>query len=213
MKTDDLVVMLATGVTPVSQHAASRRLGLALSVGVAVSLTILIFGYGLRRDLMPATALPMFWVKLAYPLCIALAAFFVVQRLARPGVQVRRAWWGLVVPVLLVSALAGAAWVAAPTQVRVLSLMGQSWRTCALSIGLMALPIFVTVVLALKTLAPIRPRLAGAAAGALAGALGAAVYAFYCVEMAAPFVAVWYGVGIFIPTLVGALGGRRWLSW
>lgn len=213
MKTDDLVAMLATGVTPVAPHTASRQVGLALGAGVAVSLAMLLLGYGLRGDVMPAMALPMFWVKLAYPLAIAVAAYVLVERLARPGVLLRRAGWGLVVPVLSVAAMAGAAWIAAPEQHRMASLLGQSWRTCALSIGLMALPIFAAVMLALRTLAPTRPALAGAAAGALAGGLGAALYALYCVEMAAPFVAVWYGVGILLPTLAGALWGRPLLRW
>lgn len=213
MKTDDLVAMLATGVTPVPPHAASRQVGLALAAGAAVSLAMLLFGYGLRRDVMAAIALPMFWVKLGYPLAIAVTAFVLVERLARPGVLMRRAWWGLVVPVLVVSAVAGAAWFDTPQQDRTASLMGQSWRTCALSIGLMALPILAAVMWALRALAPTRAALAGAAAGALAGGLGAALYALYCVEMAAPFVAVWYGVGILLPTLAGALWGRRYLNW
>lgn len=213
MKTDDLVTMLATGVAPVPQHAASRPLGLALLAGVPVSLVILLLGYGLRRDLMQVIDLPMFWVKLAFPLCIAVAAFVVVQRLARPGVQVRRAGWGLVAPLLMVFALAVAAWLDAPVQDRLALLMGVSWRTCALSISLMAMPIFIPVLLALKGLAPTQPVLAGAAAGALAGGLGAAIYALYCVEMTAPFLAVWYVIGILMPVLAGSLLGRRWLHW
>jgi hypothetical protein len=44
----------------------------------------------------------------------------------------------------------------------------------------------------------------------LAGAAGAWVYAFHCDESAAPFVAIWYTLGI---ALVGALGGMlgQWL--
>lgn len=213
MKTDDLVTMLATGVAPVPQHAASRRVGLALLGGLPISLAIVFFGYGLRRDLLAVMDLPMFWVKLLFPLCIAISACVIVQRLARPGAKVRRAWWGLVAPLLVVSALAVVVWFNTPAQDRIPSLLGQSWRTCALSIGLVALPVLVAVLLALKSLAPTRPLLAGAAAGALAGGLGAAAYALYCVEMTAPFVAVWYGMGVLLPTLAGALLGRRWLNW
>lgn len=213
MKTDDLVTMLATGVAPVPQHAASRRVGLALLGGLPISLAIVFFGYGLRRDLLAVMDLPMFWVKLLFPLCIAISACVIVQRLARPGAKVRRAWWGLVAPLLVVSALAVVVWFNTPAQDRIPSLLGQSWRTCALSIGLLALPVLVAVLLALKSLAPTRPLLAGAAAGALAGGLGAAAYALYCVEMTAPFVAVWYGMGVLLPTLAGALLGRRWLNW
>lgn len=213
MKTDDLVAMLATGVTPVPPHAASRPMGLALLLGVPVSLAMLLLGFGVRRDLPRVIDVPMFWLKLAFPLCIALAAFVVVQRLARPGVPVRRAWWALVAPVVMVFAMALVVWFATPVPERLPSLMGVSWRTCAASISLMALPIFALALLALKRLAPTQPALAGAAAGALAGGLGAAIYALYCVEMAAPFLAVWYTAGMLVPVLAGALLGRRWLRW
>ena len=49
---------------------------------------------------------------------------------------------------------------------------------------------------ALREMAPTRLRLAGAAAGALAGGAGAAVYALHCPELGAPFVAVWYVLGM-----------------
>lgn len=213
MKTDDLVTMLATGVTPVSSQATGRPMLLALLAGVPVSLAMLLFGFGLRSDLMQVIDLPMFWVKLAFPLCIAVAAFLIVHRLGRPGVQVRQAWWGLAVPVVVVFVMAMAAWLSAPVADRLPLLMGVSWRSCTLSISLMAMPIFIPVLLALKGLAPTQPVLAGAAAGALAGGLGSTIYGLHCVEMAAPFLAVWYVAGILMPVLAGSLLGRRWLQW
>ena len=213
MKTEELVKMLATGVTPVPKHPASRPMLLALLAGVPVSLTIFLLGYGLRPDLMQVIDAPMFWVKLTFPLCIALAAWVVVQRLALPGTRTGRAWWALLIPVGVVFAMAVVVWFGMPVQDRLASLMGVSWRTCAASIGLVSLPIFACVFLALKRTAPTQPGWAGAAAGALAGGLGAAIYALYCVEMAAPFLAVWYVAGMLIPVLLGGLVGRRWLRW
>lgn len=213
MKTDDLVAMLATGTMAVPRHTSSRRIGLALLAGVAISLAILFTGYGVRDDLRQVMSLPMFWVKLLFPLCIAAAAFVIVQRLARPGVKVRRAWAGLVAPVLAVWTMAAVAWFTTPMADRMPSLLGQSWRTCALSIGLMALPVLVTALLALRGLAPTRPALAGAAAGALAGGVGAAVYAMYCVELTSPFLAVWYVIGMLVPVIAGASLGKRLLRW
>ena len=52
-----------------------------------------------------------------------------------------------------------------------------------------------------------------AGAGLLAGALGALVYALHCPEMATPFLAVWYVVGMAIPTVLGAILGPRLLRW
>lgn len=213
MKTDDLVAMLATGATAAPRRAAGRRLALALIAGLPLSFAILFTEYGLRRDLVQAMFWPMFWIKVLFPLCIAAAAFVAVQRLARPGVPVRRAWIGIAVPVLAVWVMAALAWFSAPAEERMPLLMGESWRVCALSIGLMALPVFAAALLALKGLAPTRPALAGAAAGALAGGVGAAVYALHCMELTAPFLAVWYVSGIALPVLVGAVLGPRLLRW
>jgi hypothetical protein len=49
--------------------------------------------------------------------------------------------------------------------------------------------------------------------GLTAGALGAAVYALHCDEMAAPFLATWYLLGMTIPALIGAGAGPRLLRW
>jgi hypothetical protein len=213
MKTDDLVAMLSTGDVAVPRRAASRRLRMALLAGVPVSLMILLVEYGVRRDIVQAMFWPMFWIKVLFPLCIAVAGYVAVQRLARPGVEARHAWLGAALPVLGIWALAVAAWFGAPVDERVPSLMGQSWRICAASISLMALPVFVAALVALKGLAPTRPALAGAAAGALAGGVGASVYALHCMELTAPFLAVWYVSGIAVPVLVGAVLGPRLLRW
>jgi len=213
MKTDDLVAMLSNGPVAAPRRAASRRLGLAVLAGLPLSFLILLTEYGLRRDLVQAMFWPMFWVKVLFPLCIAAAGFVAVQRLARPGVAVRHAWVGAALPVLLIWGLAVVAWFTMPAEDRMPSLMGQSWRICALSIGLMALPVFAATLVALRGLAPTQPALAGAAAGALAGGVGAAVYALHCMELTAPFLAVWYVSGIAVPVLVGAVLGPRLLRW
>ncbi|MEJ1170025.1 DUF1109 domain-containing protein [Variovorax sp. CCNWLW235] len=213
MKTDDLVAMLATGAAPAPRRAAGRRLAIAVLAGVPLSFAILLAEYGVRRDLVQAMFWPMFWVKVLFPLCIAAAAFVTVQRLARPGVPVRRAWIGIAVPVLVVWVLAAMSWFNAPPEERMPLLMGESWRTCAVSIGLMALPVFAAALVALKGLAPTRPALAGAAAGGLAGGVGAAVYALHCMELTAPFLAVWYISGIAVPVVLGAMLGPRLLRW
>lgn len=213
MKTDDLVNLLAAGEVAVVRRGASARIGWAVLAALPLSFAILFVEYGLRRDLVQAMFWPMFWVKVLFPLCIAVAAFVTLQRLARPGVPARRAWWGGVLPVLGVWALAVFAWFSLPLEERMPSLMGQSWRICALSIGFMALPVLVAAFAALRGLAPTRPALAGAAAGALAGGVGAAVYALHCAELTAPFLAVWYVSGIAVPVLLGAALGPRLLRW
>jgi hypothetical protein len=213
MKADDLITRLANGPVALSRRAASWRLELAVLVGVPLSLAILLAEYGLRRDLVHAMFWPMFWVKVLFPICIAAAGFVMAQRLARPGVEVRNAWMGAALPVLVLWAMAALTWFDTPMAQRMPSLMGQTWRTCTLRIGLLALPVLFTSLPALRGLAPTRPALAGAAAGVLAGGVGAAVYAMHCVELTAPFLAVWYVLGMVMPVIAGAALGKFFLRW
>ncbi|MDR6535527.1 DUF1109 domain-containing protein [Variovorax soli] len=213
MKTDELVALLAARAEPVQRHAAARRLALALAVGLPLSVATMVFEYGVRRDLVQTLFWPMFWVKLLFPACVAVAGFVLVQRLARPGVRVRAAWLGVAVPVLLVWALGLAAWLMAPVDERAAMVWGQTWRTCVFNIAFIALPVFVASLVALKSLAPTRPALAGAAAGAMSAGAGAAVYALHCPELAAPFLAIWYVMGMALPVAAGALIGHRMLRW
>jgi hypothetical protein len=92
-------------------------------------------------------------------------------------------------------------------------LLGQTWAVCPHLIAMLSAPVFVGTVWPMKGLAPTKPVLAGAAAGMLAGAVATVVYALHCPEMAAPFLATWYLLGMAIPTAVGAALGPRLLRW
>lgn len=213
MKTDDLIRLLAADSLPVARRAASRRIVLALLAGLPLAGALMLLFYGVRPDIAQAVGWPMFWVKLMFPVVICGAAMVALQRLARPGVKLGSAWLGLAMPVLLVWAMAVFVLAAAPEDQRASLVLGQTWRTCTASIAFISLPVFVAAFVALRTLAPTRPAWAGACAGALAGAAGAAVYALHCPELAAPFLAVWYVLGIGVPVTAGALLGPRLLRW
>lgn len=70
-------------------------------------------------------------------------------------------------------------------------------------------PGFLAIVKAVGGLAPTRLRLAGASAGLLAGATATVAYCLHCLEMGVPFWAVWYVLGMAIPTAAGALLGPK----
>lgn len=213
MKTDDLISLLAADTLPVARHATQHRLAMALLIGLPLALAIVLIGYGPRRDLVQAMFWPMFWVKLAVPIAVAVAGFVALQALARPGVALRARWMGLLVPVLLLWALALVSYQNAPVDQRAALIWGPTWRSCAASITLISLPIFIGALMALKSLAPTRPALAGACAGAMASGAGAAVYALHCQELSAPFLAIWYVSGMALPVVIGALLGPRLLRW
>ena len=49
--------------------------------------------------------------------------------------------------------------------------------------------------------------------GFLAGAGAALVYCLHCPESTAPFIGLWYTLGMLIPAIAGALLGPRLLRW
>jgi len=213
MKTDELIGFLATGLQPVPPRRAGARVVRWAALGLLGALVLMFAFYGLRRDLAAATAWPMFWFKIGLPLGMALAGGWAVARLGRPGMSARGAVAVVALLLALVWSMGLVQWLDAPSAERPVLLWGQTWRACLWSVGWIGLPMFVAALFALRQLAPTRPRWAGAAAGLLAGGTGAAVYALHCPELTAPFLAVWYVLGMALPVVVGAWLGPRLLRW
>jgi hypothetical protein len=213
MKTDDFVTLLATGAGTVEAGATARRHALALGWGGLGAMLLMAIFLGVRADIAEAVRLPMFWLKLGFPLCLAAAALVGATRLARPGAALGRVPVALAAPVAVVWLVAAAALLGAAPEQRLALLLGQTWVVCPLLIALLSVPLFVGSLWAMQGLAPTRPMLAGAAAGLLAGAVATAVYALHCPEMGAPFLATWYLLGMAIPTAAGASVGLRLLRW
>ncbi len=111
---------------------------------------------------------------------------------------------------LAVWALAAFVLIDAEPPARAGLVLGRTWAACLFSIALLSIPAFIAHLWAMKGLAPTRLRLAGAAAGFASGAL---VFTLRCPELAAPFLGIWYVMGMLIPTAVGALIGPRVLRW
>ena len=213
MNTDKLVTLLARGGAAPAGPSPAARFALATLIAAAAALGLMAATLGLRADLAQATHQPMFWVKAGFGVAVALLAWPLGLRLARPGM--RAGWWpaGIVTIfaglwVLAIVALAGA-----ETGRRTAMLLRSSWLACPLLITALSVPGFVAILRASASLAPTRPALAGAAAGMLSAAIAAAAYALHCPELDAPFIAAWYELGLLIPTLAGALLGPRLLRW
>ncbi|MGP1716522.1 MAG: DUF1109 domain-containing protein [Methylophilus sp.] len=213
MKTDELIKMLSTGVEPVAQHANEKSIGQALLAGAVISLILLVAIYGIRPDLRVVSTSFAFWMKFGVPLTSALLALMFVISLSRPGKFPKVGYWVLSLPVLALWLWAIATWAGADASQQAAMLWGKTWRVCIMNITFLALPVAALTWLALQNLAPTRPILTGAIAGWLAGSTGASIYALHCPEMAAPFLAVWYVLGMLVPTAIMAYIGHRSLRW
>ncbi|MBL6854165.1 MAG: DUF1109 domain-containing protein [Alphaproteobacteria bacterium] len=213
MKTDDLISALSTDLERAPRHAVGFRLSIALAVGIAVSFVAMWLWLGPRPDMMPAMATPMFWMKLVYALSIAAFGFGLADRLARPDGQ-GGVWRTLLfLPLAFMIVMALYRYVQAPPEQHMAMLLGGSWTVCARNIVLLSLPVFAALFWSLRDLAPTRLTAAGATAGVLAGAVGTFIYAFHCTESAAPFVAIWYTLGMAVMGALGAVLGRFLLRW
>lgn len=213
MKTDELVALLASEAGAVETGIARRRYATALGWGAFGATLMMAVLLGVRPDLAEAARLPMFWVKLAFPAALLAGGLLAALRLSRPGMRLGHAPAAIAAPVLAMWLLAAFVLLAAAPEERPGLMLGLSAATCPFTIALLSIPLFVGAFWAMQGLAPTQPGLAGAASGLIAGAGGALVYALYCPEMAAPFIAVWYLLGMLIPTVLGALLGPRMLRW
>jgi hypothetical protein len=213
MKTQDLVRQLAQSGAAVNYTAVRRRFWSPLAFAAVISIVLVLASVGPRADWREAAALPMFWLKLLFPAATALAASRLLRDLGHPGARTRTASAMLAVPLLLVWMMGAAALAAANPGERAQLVLGHSWLKCLLSIPALSVPAFVLALNAARSLAPTRLAITGAIAGLVAGAVAALAYALYCDEMQAPFLAVWYALGMLVPTACGWFAGPRLLRW
>lgn len=213
MKTDDMISMLAANVTPVDRGILARRYRWALLLGGLGSVLLMSMVYGIRPDMATMLVTPLFWAKLAFPTTMAAAALLATVRLSRPGMTVGRRWWFLAAPIAVVWIASAVMLLREPQPERLTMILGFTWRTCPLNITLLSIPTFIAVFWAMKGLAPTRLRIAGATAGLLASATATMAYCLHCPEMGVSFWAVWYLLGMLIPTALGALLGPKLLRW
>jgi hypothetical protein len=213
MRTDELIAQLSSGLAPVKRGQVPRLLLAAAALGLVGSVVVMLSMMGLRHDIARAMVSFGMWTKLVYTFVIAAFGFRLVERMGRPGAEMTRPLQLLALPLLAIALLA-ALQMGGTNQADMPKLvLGHSSRVCAALVTVTALPTLAATFWALRQLAPTRLTLAGAGAGLFAGAAGAFVYSFHCNEGSAPFIAIWYTLGIVAVTAIGALLGPRLLRW
>lgn len=213
MRTDELIDALGRNLRPAPPSAAPKRLAWAAAGGGAAALAAVVFWLGPRPDLAAAAGTPAFWMKAGYALVLGVAGFLAVERLARPAGSGRTGLAVAAAAVAVVVALGAAQLALAAPEARMPLWLGHSWDRCSLNILAVSLPMLAATLLVLRSLAPTRLAVAGAAAGLFCGGVGAAAYGLSCIETAPAFVATWYSLGMALPAIVGGLAGPWVLRW
>lgn len=211
MKTDDVVrALVADRVTAPPVHVT---LAAALLLGGAMSAALFAILLGPRDDVVVAVGDPRFLLKFVETIALAATAAGAVLALARPGRRPgRRLVALLVAPAILATVVAVELAIVSPAQWTAQAI-GSNSMVCLINVPLLAAPVLVAALIALRGGAPTRPMLAGAVAGLMAGGLGATLYAAHCTDDSPLFVAVWYAIAIAGVAAVGALAGRLALRW
>jgi hypothetical protein len=213
LRTDDLVSLLAAGVEPIDARRTMRRYVLAITGGMLGALAITAGILHLNPLLSNAVFDPMFWVREAYCATLGSFGFAAITRLARPGFRLGVVPVGIGAVVIAMWIFAALVLLTAPAQDRAHLLLGATAAVCPFLITLVAAPLFLAFLWVLRGLAPTQLRAAGAAGGFAAGSFGALVYSLHCPELTAPFIGVWYLLGMLIPTAIGAMLGPRLMRW
>lgn len=212
MRTADFIELLARDVRATPPGVVNKRLLSALAAGGVVAFAIVALGLHCQ-PLLAAAQQPWFWMKAAYTGLLTVAGAIIVRRLSVPGARAGAAPFTAGLVILAMLALGAGQIVLAEPTGRVALWLGHTWRVCSPLILLLAVPIYASLIVAIRGLAPTRPALTGAAAGFAAGALAATLYGLHCPEQAAAFVATWYTLGIAAATALGAIAGARLLRW
>jgi hypothetical protein len=212
MDTNELVRSLA------ADHAFRARpvgpvLAVALALALPFTMTMFMMRLGMRPDFMAATHNPFFVLKFVFTLAVAVTSVALASRLVRPGADVLRAAWLLVIPVLLLAGGIGADMMLPEGSPWMVRMRGSNSMVCLSAIPALSLPLLIAALIGLRRGATTRPMLTGAVAGLVAGGIAATFYASHCIDDSPLFVATWYGIALAFVALVGAFAGRWVLRW
>ena len=213
MKTEDLVSLLSSGAEAVDPRLAPRRWLLALAGGALLAFLLTAGLLKLNPLLWHEASKPMFWVRESYCAVLGVLGLVTAGRLARPGRRLGMVPMGIAVTLIAMWVLALQTLMTASPQNRAQLILGHTAGVCPFLIAFVAAPLLIALLWVMRSLAPTRLRWAGAASGFTAGSVGALIYTLHCPELAAPFLATWYLLGMLIPATLGAWLGPRLLRW
>lgn len=216
MKTDELIGLLGASFAsePAKSPGMLRRIALGAAIGAAGALCLALLALGVRPDLGEGKSLTFLLAKLAFALAVGGLALRYLGRIARPGGE-RRVHLGIAaLPFAAVMVLAALSLANAPAAHWGTMLTGHMWLECLVSIPVIAVVPFATLMWAVRKFgAPTDLVRAGALVGLASGGVSAMGYAIHCMDDTVPFIALWYGGTIALCTLAGALLGPRLLRW
>jgi hypothetical protein len=212
MDTDRLIETLAA-----DGGYRARPVGVVLAtsllIALPVSAAMLLATLGVRPDFMTAMRNPLFDLKFAVTLALAVVAVAISLHLSRPEASTKGWAALLLIPVALLVLGIGGEMMMPQRLPMVARLVGRNAMVCLTAIPLLSLPLLAAALIGLRRGAPAKPALAGALAGLLSAGLAATLYAAHCTDDSPLFVATWYTLATALVAAVGALAGAKLLRY
>ena len=208
MKTEDLIAQLAAETPPRAKGVAAPIAACA-GAGLLLAGAMVAFGFGIRPDF--ASAGPAIALKSAFGLTAALATLPALILLCQPNTKIGAV--GFATAALLALCVLGA--VADLVGAHSLANLGLSMGVpeCLERVPLLAAPMGAIMFFMVRSMAPTRLTLAGAAIGAFSGSVAVIAYAWFCRMDTVAYVGAWYTGAIVICAALGAAIGAWALRW
>lgn len=213
MRTDDLISLMSASNQPVDTGWLRRGTWLAALAALALTVTLLVFTIGVRRNLAGAIVTTPVIAKILFGASIATIALILFQRSLRPGLKPKRLLPLLAIPVGLVAAWALLTLAQAPAEQWQALVFGRYWRSCLFNVPLYALGPLVALLWLARRGAPVDRTLTGLCAGLASAGLSVVAYALHCPDDTIPFLATWYTLAVAMVTIFAALVFPRLLRW
>lgn len=212
MKTSDLIAALAADVN-VRRTPMEGVWLVAIAGSVVIAAAVFYATIGPRPDIAAAAETVRFLFKFVVTVTLAAGAFFVLNRLARPGAARPVQWLALLAAPVLLAAAIGVELALQPQAQWSMLATGRNSLVCLTYIPVMGIGPLAALIWALRRGAPTRPTLSGVVAGILAGGIAATFYAAHCIDDSPLFVATWYTLAIALLAVAGGIAGRLFARW
>ena len=162
MRTSELIAALAADPVAEAVHMRRRFAG-ALALGLVGSLALYALFVGPRPDIAAALGTVRFDLKFADALALALPSLLLFVRLERPDAKPGALALWLFAPLVLLAAAVAVELIVVPPDEWMARLVGHNMRYCTTMIPMMAAPILVALIVAMRAGAPQHPGLDGSA--------------------------------------------------
>ncbi|WP_421566393.1 NrsF family protein [Ochrobactrum sp. EDr1-4] len=208
----DVINQLVDDMKPVSRQAMQKLFLKHAIFGLVMAASIMIVLLGVRHDLTTAMFTPTLWVKFGYAASLLAIMIPPLLALSRP-VRSTFPWKKFLLLITCLTFLAVLDMFSVlPNQKKALVIGDSAW-VCSGLIMVLAFPILLALLSAIRKLAPYSSTMAGLAAGIVSGGISVFIYSFHCPEPGIPFVAIWYTGGVVGTGVIGAISGRYFLRW